>query len=100
MIKLAVIYVLCVVLFSLFNMTPIIGLINSVIDYITNSTIGVAINNMFSYLGNLIDLVIFNSESVVTTSGGVVLGNLVWLGTIVRIVVVFFFIKLLIKVVL
>lgn len=100
MIKLAVIYLLCIVLFSLFDILPIINLINSVINYITNTTIGSAINNVFKHIGDLIDLLIFNSENTIITSGGVVLGNLVWLSTIVRIVVVFFFIKLLIKVVL
>lgn len=100
MIKLVVIYILIIVLFVMFDMSPIINLINSVIEYITQSTIGTAITNVFKYIGNLFDLVIFNSETTVTTSGGVVLGNLVWLGTIVRIAVVFFFIKLLIKVVL
>ena len=99
MVKIIVLYILCILLFSMFDMTAILNLINSVLSYISNSAIGTAINSVFSKIGQLIDLVILNSETTVTTSTGVVLGNLLWLGMIVRIAVVFLFVKLILRLV-
>ncbi len=71
----------------------------NVINYITNTSIGTAIKSIFAKLGKLIDIVVFDSESALTTSGGINLGNIVWLGTIIRVVIVILLIRLLIKLV-
>lgn len=99
MVKLVIIYLLCVALFNLFDMTTIMSLMTNVINYITNTSIGTAIKSIFSKLGNLIDIVVLDSESAPTTSGGINLGNIVWLGTIIRVVIVILLIRLLIKLV-
>lgn len=99
MVKLVIIYLLCVALFNLFDMTAIMLLMTNVINYITNTSIGTAIKSIFAKLGKLIDIVVFDSESALTTSGGINLGNIVWLGTIIRVVIVILLIRLLIKLV-
>lgn len=99
MVKLVIIYLLCVALFNLFDMTAIMSLMTNVINYITNTSIGTAIKSIFSKLGKLIDIVVLDSESALTTSGGINLGNIVWLGTIIRVVIVILLIRLLIKLV-
>lgn len=100
MIKLLVIYLLCVALFNVLDFTPILNLITSGVNYITTSSLGNAIKSFFIKIGELLDIVVFNSEVSLTTSTGINLGNLVWLGTILRVVIVMLFIKLIIRLVL
>ena len=100
MIKLVVLYLLGLVLFSLLDITTLPNLINSIISWIINSPIYTGLQNLFKTIGGFFDSVILNSETVVYTSYGYELGSLVWLGMIARIIVVIFLIRLLIKVVL
>lgn len=100
MIKLVLIFLFGLFLFSVLDVHTLPNLINSVISYIINSPLYTGLQNLFRTIGNFFDSVIFNSETVLYTSYGYELGSLVWLGMIVRIILVIFLIKLLIKVVL
>lgn len=100
MIKLVLVFLFGTILFSLLDITTLPNLINSVISWLTGNSIYTALQNLFKTIGSFFDSVIFNSETVVYTSYGYELGSLVWLGMIVRIIVVIFLIRLLIKVVL
>lgn len=100
MIKLVLAFLFATILFSLLDITTLPNLIGSIINYLSSGSLYEGIKNIFQTIGGFFDTLLFNSESVVYTSGGIELSSLVWVGMIARILLVLFLIRLLIKVVL
>lgn len=55
------------------------------INYIFGGTIGSAIHQIISFIGNIFDTIMISPESHYITSAGIDVGNLVWIGTFAKI---------------
>lgn len=100
MVKFFLVFLFATVLFALFDISTISNVTNSTLVNLSSGNLFNGLKSIFTNIGQIFDTVLFNSETVLVTSGGIELGSVVWLSMICRVLLVLFLFKLLIKVVL
>ena len=96
--KFSVFFVICSLILGYFDYSGIFSLFGSGINYVTTGNIAEVIQSFFNYIGTLFDWLFIDDITTYTTHfGGLELGSMVWVTTIVRVVFAFIIFRVLLK---